>query len=293
MAKSQFKIPTSLDASYLDMEFNLKNHNGLGISRPVTAKTIVLSLFSLFLWFYSVFQTFMTSGGVFVIVVFTFFWFFLSFILIKPDQTKRLGLELIVPMIGYLFKSGRFMSVRMSDSVYNLKHLLNISDVDVEDGLIYFNDGAMGHVYHVVGSASILMFEQDKIMILDKVESFYRKLSADVEVLYDTVYEGHSVHDQINAVNQMISNLKSASPNLKKLLLEQKEVLEVAINNNQGLTSLHQYLIVRADNEGALRDFENLVLSDVENQGLMFRLIRRLGYDEATKYLKSVANGIS
>ena len=292
MAKKRYKIPTTLDVSYFDMEFNLKTKDGLGFAKPVSAKLIVLSLFSLFAWFYLVFQTFIVKGGVIVVVGFTLAWILFSVLMVKSDKTKRAGIELVISMFNYIPKAGRYVPVRMSDSVYKFQSLLNVKDVDPEDGLVYFLDGAIGHVYHVVGSASSLMFEQDKVAILDKVDSFYRKLPVGIEIIYDTVYEGHSVEDQIRSVKKDIANLQSKSKGLRKLLLEQKEVLEVAINNNQGLTSLHQYLVVRVKNEAELQEFESLVVGDVENQGLMFRLVKTLNFNETLGYFRTVALGI-
>lgn len=287
MAKTRFKIPTTLDVSYFDMEFNVKSKNGVGLNKPVSAKVILFTLLSAFGWFYLVFQSFIGKGGIPIVIGFTIGWVILSFLLIKSDKTDRTGLELVFSMINYLPKSGRYVPVRMSDRVYPLQHLLNVRTVDPEDGRIHFLDGHIGHCYHVVGSASALMFEQDKQTILDKVDSFYRKLPVSVEVIYDTVYEGHSVDEQLSAVKETKKNLKSNSKGLHALLKEQHDILKYAINNNQGLTSLHQYLVVRAPNEAALTEFENLLIGDVEGDGLMFRLAKTLNYKETERFLKS------
>ncbi|MEK4529830.1 hypothetical protein NST38_30975 [Paenibacillus sp. FSL H8-0104] len=288
MAKKSFKIPTTLDATYFDMEFNLQSKNGVGINKPVSAKIILSVLLSGFGWFYLVAQTFIGRGGIPVILGFTISWAILSFLLIKADKTNRMGIELIFSMLNYLPKSGRYVPVRMSDSVYKLQELLNINDVDPEDGLIHYKDGQIGHVYHIVGSASALMFEQDTQRVLDKVDSFYRKLTVGVEVIYDTVKEGHVVDEQLEAVEELRANLKIKSKGLMALLNEQRDILKYAINDQQGLTSLHQYLIVRAPNEAALTEFENLLIGDVENDGLMFRLAKTLSYEEVERYFGSI-----
>lgn len=291
MAKQRFKIPASLDVSYFDMEFHLKTKDGLGINRPVSAKTVLFTLLAGFAWFYLVFQSFIGTSGIPLIIGFTIGWVALSILLIRPDKTNRLGIELVLSMINYLPKTGRFVPVRMGDNVYPLQSLLNIRTVDPEDGVIHYLDGAVGHVYHVVGSASTLMFEQDKQAILNKVDSFYRKLPVDVEVIYDTVYEGHSVDVQVESVKYDMNNLNSSSKGLQALLMEQHQILDLAINSSQGLTSLHQYLVVRATNEATLMDFENLLIGDVEGDGLMFRLAKTLNYNEVTRYFKSLISG--
>jgi len=293
LAKKQYKIPTSLDVTYFDMEFNLKTKNGLGVNKPVTAKVVIGVLLAVFGWFYIVFQTFIRHGGLGTIIGFTIVWIVFSVLLIKADKTRRMGLELVFSLINYLPKMGRYVPTRLSDNVYPLQKLYNIAAIDPEDGLIHFADKHIGYVYHVVGSASSLMFEMDKRMILNKVDAFYRKLPVDVEVIYDTVYEGHVVDEQIASVAEDRKRLSVDSPGLKALLDEQHEVLDRAINNHRGLTSLHQYMIVRAPNEELLKEFENLVIGDVESEGLMFRLVRTLSYDEVVRYLKDFFGGLS
>lgn len=291
MAKQRFKIPTTLDVSYFDMEFNLKSKNGVGFNNPLSAKVILFTLMAGFGWFYLVFQTFIGSGGLPIIIGFSIAYLILAVLLIKADKTNRTGLELVLSAINYIPKSGRYVPVRMSDNVHPLQQLTNLSNIDPEDGRLTFKDGSTGHVYHVVGTASALMFDGDKQAIIDKVDSFYRKLPVDVEIIYDTVYEGHVVDEQMASVKQDKMNLKVKSKGLNALLKEQHDILKYAINNHQGLTSLHQYLIVRAPNESALREFENLLVGDVEGDGLMFRLAKTLNYDEAQRYYKSLING--
>ena len=292
MAKERYKIPTSLDVTYFDMEFNFKSKSGVGINKPVTAKVLMFTLFSLFIWFFVIFKTFIGKGGVPSILGFSISWGALSVLLIKTDKTGRTGLELVLSLINYIPKSGRFVPVRLSDLVYPLQNLLNIRNIDPEDGMLHFLDGQIGYVYHIVGSASSLMFDMDKQIIVNKVDSFYRKLPVGVEIIYDTVYEGHSVEEQLEAVKEDRRNLKIRSNGLNALLKERHDILKYAINNNQGLTSLHQYLVVKAPSEALLKEFENLLIGDVEGQGLMFRLAKPLGYKDTKKYFKTVIGSL-
>lgn len=277
-----------LDVSYFDMEFTLKSKQGVGLNKPVSLKTITFSLVATFLWFFVVFKTFLKSGGLFVLVGFTIAWIILSVLLVRTDKTKRTGLELVLTAINYISKANRQVFVRSSDSVYALQRLSGVANVDPEDGLVHFVDGKIGHVYHVVGTASNLMFEEDKNAILDKVDSFYKKMPVNVEIIYDTIYEGHKVDEQVQAVIDDANNLKIDSKGLRVLLKERHDILAYVIHNNDGLTSLHQYLIVRASSESALQEFENLIIGDVEHGGLMFRLVKTLNYEEVVDYFKSV-----
>lgn len=290
MAKQQFKIPTSLDVSYFDMEFHLKTKNGLGVSKPVSAKTLFSGFIAVFGWFYLTFQTFIGKGGILYGVLFTILYAILCVILIKPDRTGRLGLELILSLVNYLPKHGRQIKTRLTDAVDPLHALFNINTIDERTGRITFADKRIGRVYHIVGSASSLLFEEDKHHILNRVDGFYRKLAPGTEVMYDTVYEGHAVDEQLTAVRREAAALKARSNGLYLLLAERENILEEAINNSQGLASLHQYVLVAAPNDVALRDFENLVYGDVENDGVMFRLAKPLSYKETVRYLRQLVS---
>lgn len=288
MAKERFKIPTTLDVSYFDMEFSLKSKNGLGVAKPVSAKTLLFGLLFAFAWFYLLFQTFLGRNGVATIVLFTILWLILSVLVVKTDKTGRLGAELVLSAINYLPKSGRVVPTRLADNVRPMQVLTNVETVDPEDGRIRFLDGQVGRVYHIVGSASSLMFDNDKRRIVDKVDSFYRKLPVGVEVIYDTVYEGHRVDEQVASVKADRKALNVSSPGLRLLLAEQEDILTHAIHESVELKSLHQYLVVRAPSDAELTELENLIYGDMENEGLMFRLVKALGYTETQQYLKSI-----
>lgn len=290
MAKQRFKIPTMLDVSYFDMEFNLKSKNGLGVTKPVSAKTLLFGLLFAFAWFYLIFQTFIGRSGIPMVIIFTLCWLTLSVLLVKTDATGRLGASLVVSALNYVPKAGRSVPARLSDNVMPLKGVFGIDTVDPEDGRIRFLDGQVGHAYHVVGSASSLMFEEDKNRIIDKVDSFYKKLPVGVEVVYDTVYEGHRVDEQVASVKRDRKALNVNSPGLLALLSEQQDILTHAIHESVHLKSLHQYLVVRAPSDAELQELENLLYGDMEHEGLMFRLVKRLDYDETKNYLKSVTS---
>lgn len=288
MAKQRFKIPTTLDVTYFDMEFNLKSKNGVGITKPVKAKVVLFTLLAIFGWFYLTFQSFISAGGIPVIIGFSIFWIILSIILVKSDKTQRMGLELVMSLGNYLPKSARHVATRLSDPVNPMKRLTSIDTVDPEDGMLHFLDGHVGYCYHIVGTASALMFEADKQHILDKVDSFYRKMPVGAEVIYDTVYEGHVVDEQLEAVVRTKANLNIRSRGLEKLLTERHDILKYAINDKNGIMSLHQYLVVRAPNEQVLIEITNLIDGDVNGDGQMFRLAKPLKYKEVERYLKSL-----
>lgn len=286
MAKQRYKIPTSLDASYLDVEFLLQNKDGLGPSKPVNGKAIVTGLVSIVLWMFLIFKTPVGLGGIFPAVGFTITWFALSILLVLPDKTNRLGFELIASMIGYLPKKARTVEVRLHNDVTKIQSSTGVDYVDVEDGMIHFLDGTVGRVYHVVGSASILMFDADKTMILDKVDNFYRKLPVGVEVIFDTVKEAQRTDIQSKAAIEGYKNLKKKSKGLQALYKERHQVLKYGVGER--FKSIHQYAIIKGPKEESLNEGESLIQGDVEGEGLMFKRAESLQYEDVIRYTKQL-----
>lgn len=286
LAKNVYKIPTSLDASYVDLEFNLQTKNGLGPQTPVNGKTLLLALIAMVGWFFFMFKSPVGEGGLLVAGGFTVAWLMLAILLVKPDKTSRHGFELIISMINYIPKSGRRASVRLFDNVATLQAITGVESVDPEDGMIHFVDGTVGRVYTVVGTASILMFDQDKAMILEKVDSFYRKLPVGVEIIYDTVKESQRTDIQAQAAIDGYKQLEKKSKGLAKLYKERHDVLKYGVGER--FKSIHQYAILKAPKEESLSEGESLLFSDAENEGLMFKRIESLRYHDTVRYFKQL-----
>jgi len=285
MAKQRFKIPTSLDMSYLDLEFNFRTKDGLSFNKPLTAKSVIMYLISGMLLLYILLNTFIKSS-VPLAVIFAIIWILLTILLVKLDNTKRTGLELMIPLLGYFSPNNRHLSVRSLDPIGPLKGLYGIDRVDEEDGLISFIDGTVGYAYQVVGNASILMFDEDKKQIIDKVDSFYRKLAPDTEVIFDTIKESQRTDEQVSNLVDNFKKLKINSPGLNHLYREQYDILNIGVGGR--FKSLHQYMIVKANTMDHLEEFENLLYGDVENDQLMFKSARPLSYNDTIDYFKGL-----
>ncbi len=285
MAKQRFKIPTSLDMSYLDLEFNFRTKDGLSFNKPLTAKSVIMYLISGMLLLYILLNTFIKSS-VPLAVIFAIIWILLTILLVKLDNTKRTGLELMIPLLGYFSPNNRHLSVRSLDPIGPLKGLYGIDRVDEEDGLISFIDGTVGYAYQVVGNASILMFDEDKKQIIDKVDSFYRKLAPDTEVIFDTIKESQRTDEQVSNLVDNFKKLKINSPGLNHLYREQYDILNIGVGGR--FKSLHQYMIVKANTMDHLEEFENLLYGDVENDQLMFKSATPLSYNDTIDYFKGL-----
>ncbi len=286
MAKDVYKIPTSLDASYVDLEFNLQTKDGVGFKKPVNGKSIILGLLVIIAWFYFMFKTPVGSSGFFVGAGFTIVWLLFGVLMVKTDKTARHGFEQVLSMINYLQPSGRRADVRLFDRLGSIQSITGIEDVDPEDGMIHFLDGTVGRLYDVVGTASVLMFDQDKAMILRKVDNFYRKLPVGVEIMFDTVKESQRTDIQSQAAIRGYRNLNKKSPGLQRLYKERHDILKDGVGER--FKSIHQYAIIKAPKDESLSEGESLMISDAENEGLMFKRVESLGYDDTMRYFKQL-----
>lgn len=268
MAKKGYKIPASLTQTAMDMEISLKTGDGVG-PKPIPMKVLGFVLISVLLCFYLVAKTFIGSGPVWAIVLFVLLWAATTFLLMKYDTTKQMQLQLIPSLLGYLPKSARHIQTRKNSRANEFYGIAGLDSIDKKTGLVTFSDGTYGYFYRVVGSASILLFDADRESILNRVDSFYRKLSTDVELVFMTVKESQKVYKQIANLKRRYDGLEVRDPDLCALAHEQFDILKHHVGGS--FRSIHQYMILKADNKEALLVAKNVLQSEVENSTRMIK----------------------
>lgn len=287
MAKKVYKIPITLDNSYLDSEILLKSPSGaFGFSKPISFRTIAIWMVSFFMLLFLTLKGPILSAGSFLLGLGIYIvWILLTFLLARADGTKRLGIELVGVSMDYFGRSNRYFTVRRTDPISRMRKLSGIFDVDETDGRLKFLDGSIGYVFEIVGTASILMFEDDKRAILDQVGKFYRTLPMDVELIFDTVRESVRTDNQIASLKERYQRYWGSSSGIKALFNEQLRALEYGIGSS--FKSTRQYMIIKAGNEDLLDQTIQLIASDIEGNGLMFRYARALPFDEVSHYFST------
>lgn len=265
MAKPGYRIPMSLDQNYGDTVISLRNKDDIGL-KPMPIKTIIAYLASI-LGGYSIMQKTVVSSGTFIQkALFVIFWLALTFILLSLDSTNRMQVQLIPTLFSYLPKSSRYVLTRKNSSPSAFYSIVGIKDVG-RNGLVTFADGTYGYFYSVVGSASTLLFEDDRNRILDRVDSFYRKIHAECELVFITTKSAQRVHKQKLALKKRYDKLTDSD--LKALALKQFDCL----NNYVGKSfkSIHQYMLIKGDNFEMLEQAKNIVRAEVEGSQRMIR----------------------
>lgn len=288
MSKNSYKIPVDLDQSVADMEISLQTGDGVG-PKPLPMKVIAFVLCSGLICFWCVMNTFIGSGPTWAVVMFVLIWVLLTLVLMKYDKTKQMQVQMIPALLGYIPKSARHVITRSNSRANEFYGIANVKDINKQTGLVTFADDTYGYFYRVVGSASILLFDSDKDAILRRVDSFYRKFGTEAEIIYMTVKESQKVYRQIANLKRRYDKLDTRDPELLALAHEQFDILKNHVGGS--FKSIHQYMILKADNKEALTVAKNVLQSEVENSSLMIKQCTPLNGDDIYGLFRMIFRG--
>lgn len=277
MAKDVYKIPDTLDKSVGDTEIALKTSDGIGL-RPVPIKIVMCYVCSFMVGFYVISKSFISSGSLWLIALFAAFWAGMSVLLFKRDKTGIPQYSLLVSMVNYLPKSMRNVFTRKDSLASDFYGILGIVSIDEKHGLITFTDGTFGFMYKVVGSGSVLLFDADRIAILDRVDRFYRKIDPECQMIFITSKEAQDVAKQAGALNARFNNLQVDDPDLKAMAMTQLEYLRNWVGKRH--RSIHQYMILKADNTEMLIRAKHMLEGEVAASMFVFKQCRALSHGE-------------
>ena len=283
--KPSYKIPTTLDKSTLDMELTIQTKDGIG-ARPMPIKIILCYIGSILMCFVVITKSFIGTGNLFQIGFFILMWGAITFLLVNMDRTRRMNAMLIPVAMNYF--PTRQLLTRTSSPANSFRALSNIESID-ENGLVKYLDGTYAYWYRVVGTASVLLFEEDKTAIIERVDSFYRKIGTDCEIIFLTAKESQKVSRQVVNLQLKFNDLTVDDPDLLKLGDEQLNILKHHVGGK--FKSIHQYMIIKADNLEALRANKNVIQSEVENSSLMIKQCIELYESDIDSVLSSIYKG--
>lgn len=286
MAKQSYKIPDTLDKSFLDTEIAIKNDDGIGI-RPTSLKVILSFLVSVLLCFWIVSKSFISAGSVPEKILFAILWFALTVVLLREDRTGQMQFMMVPTFFNYLFKSNRVVLTRSTAYANAFYGIVGISDINLDTGLITYSDGTYGYMYRVVGSGSVLLFDEDRDAILNRVDSFYRKMKTDYEIIFLTAKESQKVYRQVANLKKRYDKLDDDE--LKAVADMEYDYLKNYVGGS--FRSTHQYMIIKADNKEALMTGKNMLQSEVENSTLMIKQCTALFGEDLYNVLRLVYKG--
>lgn len=288
MAKQAYKIPFDLNASYADMEIAIRTKDGIGF-KPAPMRNVLAYVIGFLSCFWIIRNTVMGASALPNQIFFAGIYIIGVFMLCKRDPTQRMQASLIGPLLNYIPHKSRVVMTRSNQNAAPFYQLVGIERVDKKSGLIVFADGTFGYMYRVVGSGSILLFDADKNAILDRVDAFYRKMNTDAELVFLTIKSSQAVYKQLAALKRTYDNLEVRDPGLLACAEEQFDVLKNFVGGS--FKSLHQYLILKADNREMLSQTKNLLQSEVENSSRMIKRCVPLYYDDIVSVLSTIYKG--
>lgn len=285
-AKEVYNIRDSLDKSFLDIEIAISNKDGMGL-KPLPVRFILAVIVSGFICFYMVSNTFISSGGPVGIALFILVWALMSILLLKPDKSGDMAIFRIPTLVNYLPASARKADTRSSSYIGPFHSVSNIDHVEEEEGIVVFNDGGLGLVFSVVGNASCLLFESDRDSIISRMDTFFRTMRQDYEFIFITSKEAQNVVRQVNAMHERARN--EIDPELRELIEFERDYMDQHVGSQY--RSIHQYLIIRADNREALAAARNRLQVEVEGSTLIFKRCTALYDGELERVFSGVFKG--
>ena len=114
-------------------------------------------------------------------------------------------------------------------------------------------------------------------------------MNTDAELIFLTIKSSQAVYKQLAALKRTYDNLEVRDPGLIACAEEQFDVLKNFVGGS--FKSLHQYLILKADNREMLSQTKNLLQSEVENSTRMIKRCVPLYYDDIVSVLSTIYKG--
>lgn len=286
MPKQVYKIPSSLNRSFLDHELAL---SGGGFQmKPMPVKVILFWVTSVLGLFWVTMSTFVSAADWWLIALVVIIWLVATAFLGQYSKTKEMKFMSVPALLAYLPTTARRVLTRKSSNPSGFYQIVGINSIE-DTGLIKYADGTFGQGYLVVGSASVLLFDDDRKLILDRVDAFWRKVEPTCEYIIMTTKEPQRVYRQIANLERRNVALTATDPDLKELMDEQYDILTSHVGSS--FKSIHQYLIIKADNMEALRRAHTVLQAEAETSSLMIKNWNMLNAAEVTEMLSVIYRG--
>lgn len=283
--KEVYKIPDDLNKTKLDREVSLKTKDGLGFD-AITSRVILYWVFSILVLIWMLFKSFMNEAGMINKIIFAALWLILTYNMFKYTPYKEMQMDMIVSFFDYLPRNSRHVVTRRDKKATEFVKILGIRDIDQATGMVIFTDGTFGYFYKVVGSASRLLFDQDRDAILERVSAFYEKIQTGCEYITFTTKESQKVYEQMANLQERYDNLKVRDPDLLDLLEEQFEVFKYYVGDS--FKSIHQYMVLKSDSLDDLEAANNILRSEVMSSTKMIKKCEHLYEDDIIDTLQKI-----
>lgn len=285
--KDNYGIKLSLDRTMLDSEIVLKSKKHNISAKPLKIKVILMWVIAIVVYLYAVFQSPIGKNGAGVSIAFTlvYVWFALS--LLKTNKAGDGQYEMVKTVFDYIPKYNRVVNTRTSANAYNFYGIVGIQDISLE-GLITYEDGTYGQVYEVVGSASVLLFDEDRAAITDRVDKFYRQMKSGYEIYFITKRQAQKVNKQVGVLYKKASKLPATESGneIRELINLQYQTLKNKVGGSY--KSLHQFMIIKADSKESLGLARTMLNMEASSSNMMFKQVIALNAEGIRDLLREI-----
>lgn len=287
MAKTSYKVPTSINRSFLDHEITLSK--GGWAAKPSPIKQLLFLGGGLLAVLWVTTSTFVSDASPAFVMLFTIWGLAVIIYFGRLTRTKELRAMSVPALLAYAPAKARNVFTRRSSDPSHFHSIVGIDSV-ANDGRIRFSDGGEGQIYLVVGSASYLLFDEDRIEILDRVDAFWRKVDTACEWAFITTREPQRVYHQVASLERRNHALEVRDPDLVELQNESYDILTQHVGGK--FTSIHQYLLLKGTSADAVRRGHLVLQAEVEGAAPMIKEATILDRDEAESMLQVFYQGV-
>ena len=287
MAKDHYKVPVSIDRSFLDHEIVLAG--GGWQAPPMPIKQLLFYGGSVLVLLWVLTNTFLKQAGIGLDILVALWWLAATAFFGSLTKTKELRFRTVPALLAYLPRTARNVFTRKGSNPSDFHSIVRIDDID-ESGVIAFGDGTFGQAYLVVGSASVLLFDEDRADILDRCDAFWRKIETTCELIFVTTKESQRIYHQVANLERRNRALEYRDPDLVELLDEQYDLLTNWVGGK--FSSIHQYLILKGDTRDALKRAHNILQAEYAGSPLMIKELTLLDRGDTERMLRVLYTGV-
>lgn len=286
--KQSYKIPISLDKNYMDVEVALQAKSGVGL-RPLPLRTILVWIAAVAIGFISLVSEDLPMIYLPIIGKIMYMGGLLGFVffITARDSGGQSRFMAIRNMTNYMInKTDRVLKTRTTDNATAFANMVGIVEINQKTGMMTLNDGTYAYLYRVVGNASALLFDSDKVAIIDRVDNFYRKMPDHVRCEFITVKEPQKVVTQKLYMKNLYRNLDNTDKDIHKIMQESYKTLDEYVGNE--FKSIHQYLMIVTGNKDDLNKAHTIVANEANNSSLMFNAMEPLYEDDILRLFHTI-----
>lgn len=290
--KNSYKIATSLDRSYLDVEVALQAKSGVGL-RPMPLLTIVIWIGAIFGGFILVANADLPLSRLPLWGKILFMAALLAFTLFATsrdggNQTRFLALR---NMAAYMFtKKTRLVKTRSTDPATQFARIVGIKDINEKTGLVTYTDGTVAYFYRITGNASNLLFDSDKEAILTRTDNFYRKMPEFIRMEYVTVKESQKVDLQKANMKRLFQSRDNRDRDIEHIMKLSYKMLDEYVGGE--FRSIHQYLILFAGAKEYADKAHAILSNETHSSSLMFSAMEPLYKDDVLRLLRTIYSSV-